>query len=290
MFEFSFLGMVIETIKASAVAFCVSLLKAVIVFYIGKWLIRKVSKLAIKLFDKKNLDPSIRSFLESMISVCLWLGLAIAIISILGIEAHNYGISGHQTKDIVGQAERAKEELGDKIDAFIIFIGTNDFERSVELGEWFEYSTQNTTIGGPITVARRYRTPSKAATYRGRINIMMDYLKTNFPEQQVILLTPIHRGFSEFSAGNIQPDEYFTNAIGLYIDDYVAVMKETANIWAVPVIDLNAVCGLYPMNEQFHRYFMNSEHDVLHPNTLGHKRMAYAIAYQLLGYPASFKY
>lgn len=212
------------------------------------------------------------------------------LIGILGIEAHNYGISGHQTKDIVGQAERAKEELGDKIDAFIIFIGTNDFERSVELGEWFEYSTQNTTIGGPITVARRYRTPSKAATYRGRINIMMDYLKTNFPEQQVILLTPIHRGFSEFSAGNIQPDEYFTNAIGLYIDDYVAVMKETANIWAVPVIDLNAVCGLYPMNEQFHRYFMNSEHDVLHPNTLGHKRMAYAIAYQLLGYPASFKY
>ena len=90
MFEFSFLGMVIETIKASAVVFCASLLKAVIVFYIGKWLIGKVSKLAVKLFDKKNLDPSIRSFLESMIKVCLWLGLAIAIISILGIEASSF--------------------------------------------------------------------------------------------------------------------------------------------------------------------------------------------------------
>ena len=90
MFEFSFFGMVIETIKAGAVVFCASLLKAIIVFYIGKWLISKVSKLAVKLFDKKNLDPSIRSFLESIITVCLWLGLAIAIISILGIEASSF--------------------------------------------------------------------------------------------------------------------------------------------------------------------------------------------------------
>lgn len=90
MFEFTFLDMVIETIKAGAVVFCASLIKAIIVFYIGKWLIGKISKLAVKLFDKKDLDPSIRSFLESMISVCLWLGLAIAIISILGIEASSF--------------------------------------------------------------------------------------------------------------------------------------------------------------------------------------------------------
>ena len=90
MFEFPFLGMVIETIKVGAVAFCASLIKAIIVFYIGKWLIGKISKLAVKFFDKKNLDPSIRSFLESMISVCLWLGLAIAIISIMGIEASSF--------------------------------------------------------------------------------------------------------------------------------------------------------------------------------------------------------
>ena len=29
-------------------------------------------------------------------------------------------------------------------------------------------------------------------------------------------------------------------------------------------------------------------HDLLHPNTAGHLRMAYALAYQLLGYPACF--
>ena len=29
-------------------------------------------------------------------------------------------------------------------------------------------------------------------------------------------------------------------------------------------------------------------HDLLHPNTEGHLRMAYALAYQLLGYPAHF--
>lgn len=39
------------------------------------------------------------------------------------------------------------------------------------------------------------------------------------------------------------------------------------------------------MNEQV-RYFRNSETDRLHPGTEGHRRMAYSLAYQLLGYPA----
>lgn len=77
-------------IAAGAVTMCTNLIIAIIVFLAGKWLIKKISKMAIMLFEKKNLEPSLRSFLESMISVCLWLALITVIISILGIETSSF--------------------------------------------------------------------------------------------------------------------------------------------------------------------------------------------------------
>lgn len=77
-------------IAAGAVTMCTNLIIAIIVFLAGKWLIKKISKMAIMLFEKKNFEPSLRSFLESMISVCLWLALITVIISILGIETSSF--------------------------------------------------------------------------------------------------------------------------------------------------------------------------------------------------------
>lgn len=79
-----------SALAAGAVALCKNLITAIIVFILGKWLIKKVVKLVIKLFNKKKLEPSLQSFLESLISVCLWLALAIAIISILGLETSSF--------------------------------------------------------------------------------------------------------------------------------------------------------------------------------------------------------
>jgi len=61
-----------------------------------------------------------------------------------------------------------------------------------------------------------------------------------------------------------------------------------ANIWAVPVIDLNSLSGLYPLLDEHTRYFRNADTDRLHPGTEGHRRLAYVLAYQLLAYPAKF--
>ncbi len=126
-------------------------------------------------------------------------------------------------------------------------------------------------------------------TFRGRINIAMSYLKANFPDKQVILLTPIHRGYARFGDNNIQPDESYPNSLGLYADAYVDVVKEAANVWAVPVIDLNSICGLYPNADSHARYFHDARSDRLHPNAEGHYRMAKALAYQLSSYPANFE-
>ena len=207
----------------------------------------------------------------------------------LGIHPYVYGVNGRQWDDIPDQADRLKAEHGDEFDAIMIFIGTNDYISDVLLGEWYDETPQTVTaaLGYPATEFLKIkRTPSMDGnTLKGRINIAMDKLKRMFPEKQIILLTPIHRAFATFGAGNIQPEESYPNRLGLYIHDYVEAIKEAANVWSVPVIDLNALCGLNPMIEEHARYFANPDTDRLHPNAKGHERIAKTLMYQLSALP-----
>ena len=208
--------------------------------------------------------------------------------SILGITPYVYGISGNQMHQILPQAQRLEAQHGQDVDAIIVFIGTNDYNHAVPIGEWFTDRRDSTTVNGNIRIVRRHRVRNMTNdTFCGRANIVMDYLKTHFPTKQIIFMTPIHRALFK-SGNNIQPEEDFANALGLFLDSYVDAIKEMSNLWAVPVIDLNAISGLYPVYDSYQGYFRNGEIDRLHPNTAGHTRMAYSIAYQLLGYPASF--
>lgn len=207
----------------------------------------------------------------------------------LGIVPHVYGINGDTYKGVIRQAEKLKAERGTDIDAVFVFLGTNDFNGGLPLGNWYEIKDDQAPIANGKTEVRKRRIAAKTLdTFRGRINIAMEYLKSNFPDAQIIVLTPIHRGFAKFSANNVQPDESFPNRIGLYIDDYVNVVKETATVWAVPVIDLNSICGIYPNLPAHAKFLHNQKTDLLHPNAAGHYRMAKAIAYQLLAFPADF--
>lgn len=208
----------------------------------------------------------------------------------LGFEAVVYAHSGDTWREIMKQAERMHEELGDDFDAVIIFAGTNDYYFDIPLGEWYAVDTVSVQVAGGAVVPRRHRTfVCDDTTLRNRINTVMSYLKNEYPTKQVIVLTPIHRAYAYFSRRNIQPDETYANGIGLFIDDYVSAIEETADIWAVPVIDLHSICGLYPLAKSHARYFRNAETDMLHPNTAGQKRMADALYYRLLGLPASFE-
>jgi lysophospholipase L1-like esterase len=56
----------------------------------------------------------------------------------------------------------------------------------------------------------------------------------------------------------------------------------------VPVIDWNASCGLFPLLQAHGQYFNNATTDLLHPNDLGHQRMARTLLYQLLALPCTF--
>lgn len=207
---------------------------------------------------------------------------------ILGIDYYIYAVSGYRTCHMLPFAEKMLEERGQDIDAIIVLIGTNDFNCAIEPGEWYTTSFDVVNNNGETVGRRRRDLVMEGNTMKAEINRFMAFLKKNYPTKQVIFLTPIHRGFATFAQDNVQPDERYDNSLGLYIDDYIQVIKEVATVWAVPVIDLAAISGLYPLEPNQEQYFQKLGRDMLHPNTAGHERMAYSIAYQLLGYPAKF--
>ena len=210
----------------------------------------------------------------------------------LGITPYVYAVSGRQWNDIPRQAEQLKSEHGDDFDAILIFIGTNDYNAGVPIGEWWDETTTEVMAGihkPKAMETRRQRVPAmNKNTYRGRINIALDTVKRMYPTKQIVLLTPIHRANFFANDKNWQPNESYQNECGEYVDAYVNSVKEAGNIWAVPVIDWNASCGLFPLQEEQLQYFAKPDVDQLHPNDKGQERMARTLMYQLLTLPCTF--
>ena len=207
----------------------------------------------------------------------------------LDITPYVYGVSGRRWNNISVQADKLKAEHGDEVDAILIFMGTNDYNSGLPIGEWFTEQEEQVMAGihePKHLVDRRHRYPVMSdSTYRGSINKALDYVKRLYPTKQIVLLTPIHRAEFYANESNWQPREDYTNKCGEYLDAYVQSVKEAGNLWAVPVIDLNALSGLYPLMDEFAQFFKSAENDRLHPNDEGHKRMALTLMYQLLTIP-----
>lgn len=210
----------------------------------------------------------------------------------LGITPWVYGVSGREWNDIPRQSDALYQDHGNDVDAILIFCGTNDFNNSVPIGEWYNETEDSVVVavGRPKEkMLRRHRhflmNPN---TFCGRINIALDKLKQMYPTKQIVLLTPIHRAYFYYSDSNIQPDEMYPNGAGLYISDYVESIKEASYVWSVPVIDLNGLSGLFPLLDEGAQLFNKKDVDRLHPNEVGHARMAQTLLYQLATLPCVF--
>lgn len=209
---------------------------------------------------------------------------------LLGIIALNYSINGQQMNQVLGQEKSMSSKIGENFDAIIILMGTNDFNANIPIGEWYTETPEMTNHNGK-EVLRKHRTRIFTdSTFRGRINTVISTLKSRYPTKQIIMLTPLHRSDAKFGERNIQPDESFANGSGNYIDEYVESIKEASSIWSIPVIDLFSLSGLYPgiksMGDLYFRNPKDPAHiDLLHPNDVGHVRIAYTLAYQLISLP-----
>ena len=70
----------------SALAFGLKVLAALVIYFVGAWIIRKIKKFVHNIFIRKNTEHSIASFVESLVSITLTVFLIIFTISALGVN------------------------------------------------------------------------------------------------------------------------------------------------------------------------------------------------------------
>ena len=212
----------------------------------------------------------------------------------LGIVPRVYARSGNKWKEIYQRATDMISKEGDALDAIFIFAGTNDFFHSVPMDDFYADHDTIVNVNGQM-VPRKHRVWNYSDdSFCGRLNKVLSMLKHRYPQQQIVVMTPIHRAYANFSdvakqKYNIQPNEDFSNAEGLYIEDYVHAIKQACEYWSVPCIDLFTLSGLYPLDDSYTQFFANPETDRLHPNEAGHIRLGQTIVSQLKALPATFK-
>ena len=74
-----------------ATAFCIKVLIALALYFIGGWIIRKLKKALKRHFDKYDyLDPAIETFILSIAGITMWIMLIVSIIGTLGIQTTSF--------------------------------------------------------------------------------------------------------------------------------------------------------------------------------------------------------
>lgn len=165
----------------------------------------------------------------------------------------NYGISGtriarqqHPTADNprfdLDFCSRV-DEMDADADVVVVFGGTNDFGHG------------DAPIGEPGD-----RTPD---TFYGAMHTLIRALMSRYPAAEIVFMTPLHR---QFETCEKQPAALYGD-----LTAYVDVMREVCGIYGIPLLDLYACAGICPALEISRTTFCP---DGLHPNDLGHARIA----------------
>lgn len=209
-----------------------------------------------------------------------------------GFLADRYGftpyvcaVNGHQMINIPIQAGNfAYANPKVKPDVVIIFAGSNDYNANVPLGEWYTFTNEVVNVDGSMVERKRRKFVFDDKTFRGRVNRAVSVVRDLYPEAWIVLMTPIHRGYATFGRTNVQQDETYANKLGLFLDSYVDVIKEAGNVWAVKVVDLHSVSGIYPNSKKQDAWIHDVKNDRLHPSTEGHRRIAEAMAREIGAY------
>lgn len=67
-----------------------SILKAVLVFLVGRFIISMLNKLVVKMMNKRDVDVSIKTFVRSLVSILLTVLLIVSVVGALGIETTSF--------------------------------------------------------------------------------------------------------------------------------------------------------------------------------------------------------
>jgi small conductance mechanosensitive channel len=76
----------IKDLVDSSVSFGLKVLAALVIYYIGAWLIRKIRRIIENILERKKTDPAITSFILSIATIAMTIVLIIVTIGTLGID------------------------------------------------------------------------------------------------------------------------------------------------------------------------------------------------------------
>ena len=168
--------------------------------------------------------------------------------------AYNHGIGGtriaRQTVPSLKPRHDLTFELRSEVmdrnaDAVVVFGGTNDYGHG-------------DSLFGDLDSTDIY-------TFCGGVNSLITKLKTDFPNSEIIFMTPIHR------LNEDEPHE----PEGKILKDYADAIKKICALRDIKVIDLFGINPIDPADETL-------VPDGLHPNDAGHELLATVVAEELL--------
>lgn len=165
----------------------------------------------------------------------------------LGSTATINGVAGSTYSKADGRTDSAVERVADIKDQglVVVWFGVNDFHYGRPLGEF---------NNGDVS------------TVYGAVDNVLDTLISNNVTAKIMVMTPMkNHGYKT------SPDSFTKNSVGLYQIDYVNAIKQVADKYSLPVLDMYAESGIAAFNDtQASQYLM----DGLHPNQAGEYRVA----------------
>ena len=66
------------------------ILLAIVVFLVGRWIVRRLNKLLAKILEKRHVEASLSTVVKSLVNITLTLLLIIVVIGVLGIETSSF--------------------------------------------------------------------------------------------------------------------------------------------------------------------------------------------------------
>lgn len=132
-----------------------------------------------------------------------------------------------------------------ELDYVVVFGGTNDFGHGdAPLGAFGDDTT---------------------GTFYGAVRRLYLDLYEKYPTARIVAALPLHRLGEECKGavdGVVRTESLF---------DYVNAIRQTAELFSIPVVDLYAASNMQPQVEPLRALYMP---DGLHPSDLGHRRLA----------------
>ncbi len=128
-----------DTLADLAVAYAPRLILALIVLVIGLILIKILSRTVHRMLHLKEIDPSISTFLGSVIQVTLWLLLAMSVLGMVGVEVTSFLAMFTAATVAIGFA--LKETLQNFAAGVIILV-----KRPFSVGDFIECAGKSGTV------------------------------------------------------------------------------------------------------------------------------------------------